>query len=122
MHHAGEETHCACEPETTEPAQHLLSAMREEDDTQHYPQNRRRSAVIRGIYSTNHSFTSSNWSFTSKIKSEQLHIHSEHVETKQVRKVFNDGIPASAKFMAAEPVAWLLTFVAYCLVLRSGAK
>jgi hypothetical protein len=43
------------------------------------------------------------------IESEQIHIHSEHVETKQVRKSFNDGIPASAKFMAAEPVVkWLI--------------
>src|SRR6266550_4051781 len=49
MHHAREKTHRTCEPEASEPAQQLLRAVREKDNSQHQSQNRRRGAVIRGV-------------------------------------------------------------------------
>src|SRR5712692_1369705 len=49
MHHASEEIHRTCEPEASEPTQHLLRTVREKDSTQHQSQNQRRGAVIRGI-------------------------------------------------------------------------
>src|SRR4029077_16074067 len=35
MRHASKETHRTCEPETAKPTQHLLRAVREEDNSQH---------------------------------------------------------------------------------------
>ncbi len=37
------------EPEASEPTQHLLRTVREKDNTQHQPRNRRRGAVIAGV-------------------------------------------------------------------------
>jgi len=49
MRHASEEIHRSGESEASEPTQHLLRTVREEDNTQHQSQNRRGDAVIRGI-------------------------------------------------------------------------
>lgn len=51
MHHAREETYCAGEPGASKPAEHLLRTVREEDNSQHQSQNRRRAAVIRSMLS-----------------------------------------------------------------------
>src|SRR5713101_634502 len=58
MHHSSEEIHRTCEPKASEPTQHLLRTVREEDNPQHQSQNRRGGPVIRCVQSTNHRFTS----------------------------------------------------------------
>ena len=49
VQHAGKEAHGGGKPVASEPAQHLLRAVREKDNSQHQSQNRRCGVVISGI-------------------------------------------------------------------------
>src|SRR5579872_3259991 len=54
VHHAGEEAHCAGESVSTEPSEHLLGAVSEEDNPQHQSKNRCGSVVVRRYEFTSH--------------------------------------------------------------------
>jgi len=48
VHRAREQSHRGGDAETSEPPQHFLRTVGEEDHSQHQPEHRRRGAIIRG--------------------------------------------------------------------------